>query len=207
VALLPVHPCRIAGAVFLMQTGIPNMIDEDALKSIERLHQMNADGVISAEEFERSKERILFGAQKKPPFTASVAGQFAAPVGLPAADDYVSWAILPLKKYADFTGRSSRKEYWLFHLVFVALALGFAVLAVAASPEVAAVTLMVALLGLIVPLIAVQVRRFHDQGKSGWFAALNLIPYVGSFVVLVFMLFDGMPGPNAYGPDPKERQP
>jgi uncharacterized membrane protein YhaH (DUF805 family) len=184
------------------------MIDEDALKSIERLHQMNADGVISAEEFERSKERILFGAQKKKmPGVAALAGQFAAPTELPAADDYVSWAMLPIRKYADFTGRSSRKEYWLFKLVFVAMFLAFAVLAVVASPEVAAVLLMIGLLGLIVPLIAVQVRRFHDQGKSGWFAALNLIPYVGSFVVLIFMLFDGTPGPNDFGPDPKDRQP
>ena len=54
----------------------------------------------------------------------------------------------------------------------------------------------------ILPYIAVQVRRFHDQGKSGWFAALNLIPYLGVFVVLAFMLVPGQHGDNEYGGDP-----
>ncbi len=64
-------------------------------------------------------------------------------------------------------------------------------------------------LAFVVPLVAVQVRRFHDQDKSGWFVLLNLIPYIGVLVVLVFMLLDGTAGDNRFGPDPKagERQP
>lgn len=58
-------------------------------------------------------------------------------------------------------------------------------------------------LGLIVPSIAVQVRRFHDQDKSGWFVLLNLIPYIGGLIVLVFMFLEGTRGPNRFGPDPK----
>jgi uncharacterized membrane protein YhaH (DUF805 family) len=57
-------------------------------------------------------------------------------------------------------------------------------------------------LGLIVPALAVQVRRFHDQDKSGWFVLLGLIPYVGGLIVLVFMCLPGTPGPNRFGPDP-----
>ena len=59
------------------------------------------------------------------------------------------------------------------------------------------------LLAVIIPGIAVQVRRFHDQDKSGWFVLLALIPFVGSIAVLVFMCLEGTKGPNRFGPDPK----
>jgi uncharacterized membrane protein YhaH (DUF805 family) len=57
--------------------------------------------------------------------------------------------------------------------------------------------------GVIVPSLAVQVRRFHDQDKSGWFLLLNFIPYVGGLIVLVFMCIEGTKGENRFGPDPK----
>ena len=60
------------------------------------------------------------------------------------------------------------------------------------------------LLLLIIPGIAVQVRRFHDQDKSGWFVLLGLIPFVGGLIVLVFMCLEGTKGPNRFGPDPKD---
>ena len=53
------------------------------------------------------------------------------------------------------------------------------------------------------PLIAVEVRRFHDQDRSGWFALLNLIPYIGPLIVLGMMCIDGTPGENRFGPNPK----
>lgn len=59
-------------------------------------------------------------------------------------------------------------------------------------------------LGLLIPSLAVQVRRFHDQDKSGWFWLLNFVPYVGGIIVLVFMCLEGTKGPNRFGPDPKE---
>ena len=59
-------------------------------------------------------------------------------------------------------------------------------------------------LALIVPGIAVQVRRFHDQDKSGWFVLLALIPFLGGLIVLVFMCLEGTKGPNRFGPDPKD---
>ena len=59
-------------------------------------------------------------------------------------------------------------------------------------------------LGIIVPSIAVQVRRFHDQDKSGWFVLLSLIPFIGGLAVLVFMFLEGTRGPNRFGPDPKD---
>jgi uncharacterized membrane protein YhaH (DUF805 family) len=59
-------------------------------------------------------------------------------------------------------------------------------------------------LATIIPSIAVQVRRFHDQDKSGWFVLLNLVPYIGALIVLVFMFIEGTKGPNRFGPDPKD---
>lgn len=60
-------------------------------------------------------------------------------------------------------------------------------------------------LAILIPTIAVMVRRFHDQDKSGWFVLLQFIPYIGGIVLFVFMCIDGTPGPNRYGEDPKAR--
>lgn len=120
----------------------------------------------------------------------------------------MEWMLLPLKRYADFSGRSRRKEYWMFLLgiiiAFVALAAVEGVVGISGS--VAGVygplTLILAI-AIIIPGIAVQVRRFHDQDKSGWFVLLGLIPFVGGLIVLIFMLLEGTKGPNRFGPDPK----
>ena len=68
---------------------------------------------------------------------------------------------------------------------------------------VAVLLVAVVALGLFIPSIAVQVRRFHDQDRSGWMVLLGFIPYVGGIIVLVFMCLDGTRGPNRFGPDPK----
>jgi uncharacterized membrane protein YhaH (DUF805 family) len=132
----------------------------------------------------------------------------------------MEWMILPYKRYADFAGRSRRLEYWMFTLFYV---LVFAVLIIAgvvgmmpsdlddtaAKPEFGPVSIVsFALLGLfalgsIIPSIAVSVRRFHDQDKSGWMYLLAFIPYVGGLILLVFMCLEGTRGDNSYGPDPK----
>ena len=59
-------------------------------------------------------------------------------------------------------------------------------------------------IALFIPSLAVQIRRFHDQDKSGWFVLLAFIPYVGGLIVLVFMCIEGTPGPNRFGSDPKD---
>ncbi|HEX8127194.1 MAG TPA: DUF805 domain-containing protein [Allosphingosinicella sp.] len=134
----------------------------------------------------------------------------------------MEWMILPLKRYADFSGRSRRKEYWMFALglaivyvlffvvLFGAMGLGAnsstGELGVAGSmfAGTAGIAFLVFVLAIIVPSLAVQVRRFHDQDKSGWFVLLNFIPYVGGIIVLVMMCLEGTKGPNRFGPDPKE---
>ena len=117
---------------------------------------------------------------------------------------------MPLKRYADFSGRSQRKEYWMFVLgvLIVALVLGFVqgLLGMGGDGGFASgiLTLIFAVV-IFIPALAVQVRRFHDQDKSGWFVLLSLIPFVGGIIVFVFMCLDGTPGPNRFGPDPKGR--
>lgn len=122
---------------------------------------------------------------------------------------------MPLKRYADFSGRSRRKEYWMFTLlnivvitvlmVLVGIGGGFGGQNGTSALSMAALVLVCLYsLATLVPSLAVQVRRFHDQGKSGWYVLLGLIPWLGGVVILVFMFMEGVKDANAYGPDPKQ---
>ena len=143
----------------------------------------------------------------------------------------MEWMLLPFKRYADFNGRSRRMEYWMFALfnLIVMVVLGgitFAGIggmdalmasAPGATPEFGVLGYLGAgLLGLyvlatIVPNIAVVVRRLHDRDMSGWWylgvIIAGMIPLVGTLVSLAFlvlMFLPGTPGPNRFGPDPKD---
>ncbi|MEL7197664.1 MAG: DUF805 domain-containing protein [Pseudomonadota bacterium] len=120
----------------------------------------------------------------------------------------MGWMILPLQRYFDFQGRSRRKEYWMFFLLIIigAVVAGIidGVLGMAGSVGgLYGPATLLWLLAIIIPSLACQVRRFHDQDKSGWFVLLGFIPIVGGIIVLVFMCLEGTTGPNSYGPDPK----
>lgn len=125
----------------------------------------------------------------------------------------MDWMLMPLRRYADFSGRSRRKEYWMFQLlmllVYMPLGILMGIGAAMGSDNgpgalfyLALVAMLLLMLAVFIPGLAVQVRRFHDQDKSGWFVLFNLVPYVGGFVVLVFMCLRGTPGPNRFGDDP-----
>jgi uncharacterized membrane protein YhaH (DUF805 family) len=111
-------------------------------------------------------------------------------------------------KYATFSGRARRSEYWWFVLFQVV------VLGIAAGLDNAFHTTFgsgmpygwiyaVAVLALVVPSIAVTVRRLHDTGRSGWWWFLSLLCGIGAIILFIFCLIDGTPGPNQYGPSPK----
>lgn len=128
----------------------------------------------------------------------------------------MDWMLMPLRRYADFSGRSRRKEYWMFQLLLLLVYVPLIVLmgigmAMGTRDHPSALfflaLVVLALVGLaaIIPCLAVQVRRFHDQDKSGWFVLLGFIPYVGSLIVLVFMCLRGTPGVNRFGPDPLQQ--
>lgn len=114
-----------------------------------------------------------------------------------------------LAKSFDFSGRATRKEYWVFSF------LSAAVLAVVVWLEVNAdhfdwEILMGPFSGLwmmamILPMISVTVRRFHDVGMSGWWCLMVLVPLLGQFMQFVFMVTEGTYGPNEYGEDPLKR--
>lgn len=105
------------------------------------------------------------------------------------------------KKYADFSGRARRSEYWWFVLgQFIVLTV-LSVLGRAIDPLMFLYYL--AALALIIPSLAVGVRRLHDTGRSGWWILIGLIPLVGAIVLIVFFVQDSNPGDNEYGPNPK----
>lgn len=117
--------------------------------------------------------------------------------------------LLPLKRYAQFDGRSSRREYWMFHLlqtVILIVLIGISVAAdfayIAVVPTVIGVLFFGVILACFVPNLAVTIRRLHDTDKSGWFLLVGAIPLVGGIVMLVFLVLPGSPGENRFGPQP-----
>lgn len=119
----------------------------------------------------------------------------------------MDYFISAMKNYATFTGRARRSEYWFFYLfyfIFLVLAvildnlLGITIEDTGIGP-----LYFVSILVLIIPGLAVTVRRLHDVGKSGWFYFIVLIPIIGSIWILVLMVTDGQPGRNKYGKNPK----
>ena len=89
-------------------------------------------------------------------------------------------------KYATFSGRASRSEYWFFFLFSFLLSF-------------IPIVNFIAGLALLIPSLAVAVRRLHDIGKSGWWYLICLVPFVGGLVLLIFYLTPGQPTANEYG--------
>jgi uncharacterized membrane protein YhaH (DUF805 family) len=121
----------------------------------------------------------------------------------------MDYALMPLRRYAEFSGRSRRKEYWMFTLLMLVagLVIGTIEGILGINTMIGGVygpltTLM--LLGTIVPSIAVGIRRLHDTDKSGWWLLIALIPLIGSLILLFFFVSDGTKGPNRFGADPKD---
>lgn len=110
------------------------------------------------------------------------------------------WYLDVLKKYAVFEGRARRTEYWVFALFNFLIGLLLSVIENALG-----ITWLtdIYFLAVLVPNLAVLVRRLHDTNKSGWWALLLLLPVVGGIVLFIFALIDSDPGENQYGPNPK----
>jgi len=123
----------------------------------------------------------------------------------------MSWYMAVLKKYAVFSGRTRRKEYWYFFLVNVIIALVLGALSgiVAGNSNSGSSTNVFSCisglysLAVLLPGLGVVVRRLHDIGKSGAWIFIGLIPLVGAIWLLVLMATDSQAGDNQYGPNPK----
>lgn len=109
-----------------------------------------------------------------------------------------------LKKYADFSGRSRRREYWLFLLIniLIGFVIGF-MFGVIGFPDIGTIVSVVYSLAILIPGLALSFRRLHDTGRSAWWLLIAFIPVIGAVVLLVFYALDSQPGDNKYGPNPK----
>jgi len=129
------------------------------------------------------------------------------------------WMLMPLRRYADFSGRSRRKEYWMFVLLnmlisaFVGLTFLVGYYGGMSQTEMdmylMPILVLACVLGLafLVPGVAVTIRRLHDTDRSGWNLLCGLVPLIGAFMLLVFYITEGTPGPNRFGTDPKGEAP
>ena len=99
--------------------------------------------------------------------------------------------------YANFSGRARRKEYWMFALFNTIFAFILIII------DNSMVLYYIYLLAIIIPSIAVGIRRLHDLDKSGWWFLINMIPIIGAIWFFILLCLDGTQGPNKYGPSPK----
>ena len=106
-----------------------------------------------------------------------------------------------LKKYAVFSGRARRKEYWMFFLFNIII--GFAIGLVEGFLGTMGILAIMYTLGVLIPGLAVAVRRLHDTDRSGWWLLIAFVPIIGGIILLVFMVSDSQPGENRFGPNPK----
>jgi uncharacterized membrane protein YhaH (DUF805 family) len=120
----------------------------------------------------------------------------------------VNWYLEALKKYAVFSGRARRKEYWFFFLFNMIVTIALVVLDTVTgslSPELGLGLFSgIYMLAVLLPGLAVTVRRLHDTERTGWWLLLALIPLIGAIVLFVFTVLDSKPGENKYGDNPKE---
>ena len=122
----------------------------------------------------------------------------------------MNWYLEVLKKYAVFDGRARRMEYWMFILFNLIISVVLVIIdsLIGTIIRQAGFGLLQGLydLAVLIPSIAVTVRRLHDTGRTGWWILIGLIPVIGGIVLLIFMLLDSEPGENQYGPNPKTQE-
>ena len=118
----------------------------------------------------------------------------------------MNWYLDVLKKYAVFSGRARRKEYWMFVLVnvIITFVLGFidGIVGTTLGNDMGLLSTLYTV-AVLLPSLAVGVRRLHDTGRSGWWLLIALVPIIGAIVLLVFWVQDSQAGDNQYGPNPK----
>ncbi|MBO1906417.1 DUF805 domain-containing protein [Microvirga sp. 3-52] len=106
-----------------------------------------------------------------------------------------------LNKYATFSGRATRSEYWYFFLFLVIVNIVASILDSTIFGDMP-VLYLITTLALLVPSIAAGVRRLHDTDRAGWWLLVGLIPVIGTIVLIVFFCQRGSVGTNQFGPDP-----
>lgn len=111
-----------------------------------------------------------------------------------------AWKHVVLQNYANFAGRAGRAEFWWFVLANFIVSLVLNLLGQAA--DLFGIVALLYALAVLVPSIAVGIRRLHDIGKPGVWILIGLIPIVGTIILIVWAAQPGQPGPNEWGPAP-----
>lgn len=107
------------------------------------------------------------------------------------------WFLKSLKNYANFTGRARRKEFWFFSFVYMIIYIGLFLIEFKlwAYP----ILTLLFVFAMIIPSLAVQVRRLHDINKSGWSICVGFIPLVGGILLLIWLCTETTPEDNQWG--------
>ncbi|HLS19027.1 MAG TPA: DUF805 domain-containing protein, partial [Paracoccaceae bacterium] len=105
------------------------------------------------------------------------------------------------RRYADFQGRSRRSEFWWFVLFYCLLMAAISFVIGSISESLGSTLTFLAWLGLLVPYLAVGVRRLHDIDRTGWWILIGFIPIIGAIVLIFFFVQRGTEGVNRFGPD------
>jgi uncharacterized membrane protein YhaH (DUF805 family) len=120
----------------------------------------------------------------------------------------MNYYVHALKNYAQFQGRARRSEFIYFMLFNFFITLGLTLIdrliGTTIEDSIIGILALLYSLSILIPYIALFVRRLHDTGKSGWLALLLIVPCVGNIVTIVYCCIDSQPGTNPYGPNPKE---
>ena len=116
-------------------------------------------------------------------------------------DEFITAYKTAFTRYVDFSGRTSVGGFWRFVAVNFVVAVALGLLGSVASFFF--VLYVVYALAVLLPSLAIAVRRLHDTGKTGWFILLGLIPLIG-FIVLIVFYVQPSDGPNHFGPGPED---
>ena len=113
----------------------------------------------------------------------------------------MGWYLAVIKQYAVFSGRSRRREYWIFTLISAIISIALSVVdGISGNPG---IFQGVYSLAVLLPSLGVAIRRLHDTGRSAWWVLIVLVPILGWIALIVFYATAGEPGENRYGPNPK----
>ncbi|MBM2885409.1 DUF805 domain-containing protein [Chromobacterium phragmitis] len=132
------------------------------------------------------------------------AASACVPIREPEKRITMHWYFSVLSKYAVFSGRARRQEYWYFALTNLIISLMLLVIQHRVLGSQSEWLTNIYLLALLLPSLAVSMRRLHDIGRSGWWMWIMFIPVVGVLILLVFHCQDSQAGSNQYGPSPKD---
>jgi uncharacterized membrane protein YhaH (DUF805 family) len=120
---------------------------------------------------------------------------------------HMEWFLKALRQYSDFEGRARRKEYWmytLFYIIFAVVAIVLDMILGFTTDDLGYGLLYILyVLAMLIPTLAVSIRRLHDVGKSGWMILVGFIPIIGAIWLIILFVSDSNPGVNQYGENPK----